>query len=462
MAGSRHEIVIAIRSIFEDKGFKKATGKLALLESVAKKINRPIYQIGRNLRRVGLKITEIGKGGARFQDIYTGAFVSANNAATRFRAQLKKFPAHLLSIMFIAMQLKRVFLGFLDSAMATYMRLTEGQTLAGKAMMRMHAAWEFFKFSIIEALTPLITYFSALIVNVLDFVAANPELMKMLGIFTLLLGLVGLIASPMANVALAISGISSAAAIANTSVLGLAIPFLKILAIIAIIIAIAAILYVAWRDNWFGIRDAITNVWEKHIKPRLQALGRIMNVLGDVVKTVWNIIATAIKIAWNIIRIPIDFLIGIIEGLMGTTIDLEELWTKVFETVANVVEWAWDKIKPVLTWIGDKLNWVLDLIRGFRETARGVGQFIGETLGGFGGGMSPKPMQRGGFVDRVTPAILHPGETVLPAGSRATNITLSPIYNISGVGNSEELRRLFAEHDRNLMLELQRMKLPGV
>lgn len=83
----------------------------------------------------------------------------------------KGFKGELLSLMFFGMALQRVFGGFLMSAFQTFNAVTEGTQASNNSVNRLGAAWEFFKFSLIEALTSsaLFTFFIEAIIALVDW-----------------------------------------------------------------------------------------------------------------------------------------------------------------------------------------------------------------------------------------------------------------------------------------------------
>jgi hypothetical protein len=73
-------------------------------------------------------------------------------AFKRGKAAARQFRSEFLSIMFFGMAMERAFGGLLRSAHATFKQMTEGTDKANNAMTHLSAAWEFFKFSLFEAL----------------------------------------------------------------------------------------------------------------------------------------------------------------------------------------------------------------------------------------------------------------------------------------------------------------------
>ena len=66
--------------------------------------------------------------------------------------------------------------------------------------------------------------------------------------------------------------------------------------VIGLIIAALVGLYLAWKNNWFGIRDIITNVWENHIKPILDV---VIEWGAKTLKTAWNWAVEAAGVFWE-------------------------------------------------------------------------------------------------------------------------------------------------------------------
>jgi len=504
------EIVLAIKSIFDDAGWKQASSRIEALRMMSEKVGKPIWEVESAFRRTGMEIIKVGKSGVRVFDTYSKGFISWEEAQDRVTKATTRFKMHLLSIMFFGMMLKRVFLGFLESAIATYMKVTEGQTAAGKAMLRMQASWEFFKFSIVEALSGLIIWFSTLTVNILDFLSAHPALMKFIGGFATLLGVFGAIIAPVAALGLGLAGLKTTfeglMLIPKIfDIIGAAATFLManpVILAIALIIAAVALLYLAWTNNWFGIRDKLKAVWDFLVSifgPIVDwlrniitgALGFLQNVwneiwgaIGPYAVAIWDWMKDMWNITWNFIKSILGSAWSVIKSIFGLIFDvIFKLVEKISDFLAPIWEAVWESLVEVFNWVGEKISWVwnnvikpvLDALIGFLNQVKAVydatlGAIAGvaaraaaAVTGAIGGArVAVRAMQEGGFITTPTLAMLHPGETVVPAGGAPVNISLSPVYNINGVGNADELRRLLAEHDRNLMLEISRVKIPGV
>lgn len=83
----------------------------------------------------------------------------------------KRFKGELLSIMFLGMAITRTFGGFLTAAFQTFNKVTEGTSAANSQVGRLRAAWEFFKYSLINALlnNPMFQSFLEWIISLVDW-----------------------------------------------------------------------------------------------------------------------------------------------------------------------------------------------------------------------------------------------------------------------------------------------------
>lgn len=106
------------------------------------------------------------------------------------------------------------------------------------------------------------------------------------------------------------------------------------LPIVAIGVALAA-LYLAWDNNWFGIRDTLTTVWEENIKPIL-----------DKLKSLWDSLVSALN--------------------SGDFSDVEGKLRDIFGD--SLI----DKIEDVIGWVGDLVDTLRDNLGPAVDTAKNV------------------------------------------------------------------------------------------
>ncbi|MEI2773355.1 MAG: phage tail tape measure protein [Candidatus Competibacter sp.] len=126
------------------------------------------------------------------------------------------------------------------------------------------------------------------------------------------------------------------------------------------LIGIAALLGAAWGENWFGIRDAVTQAWENTIKPALTELWNWLQVNIPIaiqaVSDYWNtVLLPALQTAWAYINdnvIPVLTQIGL---WLQTNIPIaiqaaSDYWNMVLLPALQTA-WAYinDNVVPVLT-----------------------------------------------------------------------------------------------------------------
>lgn len=125
------QIVVNIRSQFNDKGMKRFEKNLNLVKKEQEFVNKAF--------------TKFGKDGQT-------TMKQVQAAAKRTREEMKRFRSEFLSLMFFGMALERAFGGILRASFQTFKQMTEDSSRANNSMTRLTAAWEFFKFTLFEAL----------------------------------------------------------------------------------------------------------------------------------------------------------------------------------------------------------------------------------------------------------------------------------------------------------------------
>lgn len=104
----------------------------------------------------------------------------------------RKFKMEYLGLMFAGMALQRVTVGFLRSAITSYDKAFEKQSKFTKMTNRLTAAWEFFKFRLIETLanSKMFQFFVDMLVKVVDWLS-NLSDTSLLAISSALITLAG-------------------------------------------------------------------------------------------------------------------------------------------------------------------------------------------------------------------------------------------------------------------------------
>ena len=319
------KIRIEIESFFDSKGFIEAETKLDAMSKSAEAMNLPFdvarktiegfNKAGYDIKDVNNQIKDFGKNTIGFYnkfgvgtnqaktgisqyelynkamkktdmtlmhtadntwalaDSVKGVGLSGKQAMGKLGRATTRFNMGLLSAMFFSMQLQRTFGGFLKTAIDGYMKLTNAQTPAGKAILRFQASWEYFKYSVIEALTPLIIYFSQMMTGITDWMSKNPELMKWIGIVIVAAAAVGVLGFWLSNTKMMITTFLIPAL--DTMGIHVAVLWGPIsLIILALLLTVAAciVMKTAWDENWFGIRTTVEGV-RRDLQPMFKDIG---------------------------------------------------------------------------------------------------------------------------------------------------------------------------------------------
>lgn len=315
--------------------------KQETLTQVAKKFNVSLFEAERSLSSVGIAFDEAG----RPIDAVSNKLLSMEEVLSRARTRLVRFRAEFLSIMFGMQMLNRALKNFIKSAIAAYEKAFQKQSDFAKATAKLRAAWEFFKFALIDALARS-TLFRGLVdflfeaVNwINELITARPELAQWFAL-GILIGIIvtSLFAAYSATILL-IYGLWKAGVIGSlsfTSLLGLFGKFLLVLAIIGLAL--------------WGIIDIIKGIHDKHI-PQLIAgiakLGVAFSALAVSAKLLGiKILAGLGPIGWIILAISVV--------VWFLALNWKKAWLGML-TIAYFFVSGFFKIAEAIVWVADKI-----------------------------------------------------------------------------------------------------------
>jgi len=173
----------------------------------------------------------------------------------RMQTFARNFKFHYLSVLFFGMAIQRTFEGIARTGVGSFMKMTEGATESGRAILSLSAGFEYLKFTVGDAigtaLQPLLPMILDIINKITDWINQNQELF---GNFVIAMILVGGFLAALGTLVLGIQGVVGA--------IGGFISFLGgplTLALLAII-ALSYVLYKAWTGNWFNIRQTVGTI----------------------------------------------------------------------------------------------------------------------------------------------------------------------------------------------------------
>jgi hypothetical protein len=244
-----------------------------------------------------------------------------------------------------------------------------------------------------------------------------------------------------------------------------------------LLIAATIALVIVIVKNWDTIKAAVFKVWDAIkaagkavwdvIKAAVMTVVKVyvteFNIIKTVVLAVWHAIAAAAKATWDAIRAVWNGVAGFFRGIWNGIKDgASTLWNWLKEAVrdvGHVFHDVWEGVKTFFgnVWTGlgviarGALNGMIDLInaviRGINVLISGFNKI--PLMPDIGQIPQVPHLARGGTISQTGLAVVHQGETVVPAGG--TGITIINQGTIIG-GNADDV----ADAIHRLLLRKQR------
>jgi len=168
-----------------------------------------------------------------------------------------------------------------------------------------------------------------------------------------------------------------------------------VVAVMALIGGAAYLLYEAWTNNWGGIRDILTDVWNNNLKPAFDQLVSWLQtnipVAIKVLSDFWNnTLLPALQAFWGFLSTYVIPLVGALANVWLALLKKEfeivagivmNVVVPYFENLWKVVQIVIDKLQPLWSWLAEKLkpafkgigDAVLDVIGWLGELATTIG-----------------------------------------------------------------------------------------
>jgi hypothetical protein len=475
-------VYIKVISEYDGKAFKEAAANLDTLETIAGKFNLPFDQMSkkmnilgtsslksldlfsasmkkgidpiwqsvgdmgmsqmkgleRQINRLGFSYRDVADGSSQLVNMTTGMKAKLSDVFSSAERKASIFDMRLLSIMFFGMQLQRTFGGFLTTAIQGYKKLTDAQTPTGKALLRMEASWEFLKFAVIDALEPMIMFFTDFLTKVFDFIGAHPQLAAAVGVITGLLAAAGTFMFIGGQLQLFLGAIGGAT-ISSELVAALGAGG-WLVGLGAAGIAIAVGVRWAYDNNLFGIKDALDE-FAKVVKPISESI------------------------------------VGFMDDIRNKLIELGQTFLDKFKNmIPSILTYSWNVINPIFEGIKGAIQSILNLIDAFKLAISSLPSINLPTLNlpTIPSILNPIATQTntpanmksmGDFIWRAgqAPISISPKDNIVGTKSgTGVGITIANTYNISGIGDQNSLKRMLEEHDRQIYAEILRQKIPGI
>lgn len=156
--------------------------------------------------------------------------------------------------------------------------------------------------------------------------------------------------------------------------------------------------------------ELLMGLWDNMIWPVIDLLGTTIEGLATIFTTSWEIISDAVVIAWDVIveiwdwfyesivkrLIPVVELFVVTSQIGWELISLAVqaawdiisyifglIWEKAIQPLMNQLGWLWDRFYETFTWIGEKVNWLHDII--FEPVFGAIESVVSTTWTALGG-----------------------------------------------------------------------------
>ena len=326
------------------------------------------------------------------------------------------FKMELLGVMFFGMMVQQTFMGMLQPAAEAF------------------GIFDIWKDMLLVVFIPVMETILPLVLAFTDFFMNLPTpVQNAIGVLTVLGVVLGGLLFYVGAVGLGLSSIIqwmlpfASASIASASSL---VVFKGILAAIIqpilLVSGIIALLWLAWKYNFGNIREYTASVFN--------AIKGILSGFVDVFKGLWGLLQGIIELdgkkVWDGIK-----LIG--EGF-------GKIFIKGVGGIAkSLSKFLWDSIGDIASWVLELNKKIFDLLTKIPL----IGGAIGAVGGAFGavGERVLGSRQFGGYIPETGLYNLHAGETVTPAGTSISGVTINVNVSGNGMSNDRELAEKIGE-----------------
>jgi hypothetical protein len=316
--------------------------RLKVANDLMKESGLSASQLNIGLKNMGIVLSKNGQ----LTDLFGNNLKKADINMKKLRMNAWRFNMNMLTLMFGFMALNRVLTQFGKSVITTYQKANEETQGLGKATWQLQAAWEFFKYSLVDALTQsplflmLVQWLTQL---VMWFNKLTPATKAFIAIGIAILFIITLIGMWFAVLQPLFSFLATVIPwIAGLLVGGLGAAFWWVLAIIAIVVALWITNLGGFRDFvkatlgivWLQFKDTFMSIW-KLVKLIFQAIVAIFSGEWDKV----------LSITWEFLRVLLAFML--------------KAFISNIAVIVNVFSYAWNN---VLLGLQNMINGAISLI----------------------------------------------------------------------------------------------------
>ena len=412
---------------------------------------------------------------------------------------MRGFRMEALGVMFFGMMMQRMFLGLLRPVMEAF------------------GVFDIFRLMLLTLFLPIMEMIFPFLMNLMEWFMNLPEpVKKAIGIFVILGAIFGTIIMVLGQFALGIGSLIQFFPIFGAAIKAVGIFLTGLsataLAVIAVIVAVVIGMYVAWKENFMGMRkfvkDFVDNI-KKIFKSLWTLLTSIFGFFIAVFKGdwdgAWEHIKKGFKAIWDFIK---NILLAFLNFSAMVAIGVIRVFKFIVDSIVGFFKWLYNKlvghsiipdminaiiaffwkipkaIKSIVKIIGNAFVWVGNAIinvwnrvtgaitKSIVSVLRGV-DVVASVLGKFGIGIGkyawnitfgnlpfiPR-LAGGGIITKPTLAMIGEAgpEAIVPLGKNnlpgEANITQE--NNFYGF-TTDDLRRELDDRDRRLVDDIRRI-----
>lgn len=234
--------------------------------------------------------------------------------------------------------------------------------------------------TLLPVLEPLITIISDVVDKIVAWVEENPQLtatiLAVVGVISALFLVMGPIFSLLGNVAIVFGTLSTAAAGAGTSVLGIiGSSLLPLIATIGAIIGIVVVVAMAIKENWEGIKEATNSLIETcspYFEQLKESFSRLwetcQSIYESVIQPLFQMIGEVIEVCIELSAPLFNLLMGVFTRMIDAFVNCWNTWgNPLFDTLMFVIQSVFDFVKPIFLLIAEIFGGVVDSMFSFYD-----------------------------------------------------------------------------------------------
>ena len=402
-AGTVEKIQVILQAV--TSGFARGLGRA----------QTQLKTVGKNMQNFGsvmqMPMNNFKELNGRFKVMKT----LGGKVAQRFRMMthgMRGFRMEALGVMFFGMMMQRMFLGLLQPVMEAF------------------GVFDIFRLMLLTLFLPIMEMIFPFLLSLMEWFMDLPEpVKKAIGIFVILGVIFGTIIMVLGQFALGIGSLiqffpifGSAIQAVGAFLVGLSA---TALAVIAVIVAIVIGMYVAWKENFMGMKMFVKD-FADNIKKIFEALWAILKAIfgfwiavfkGDW-DAAWQHIKDGFEAVWKLIK---NILLGFLNFCAMVAIGVIRVFKWIVDMIVGFFVWLYNKLVGHSI-IPDMINGIINWFWKLPQAILSIVKVIGNAFVWVGNGII-------GVWNSVMGAISKAIVTVL----RGVDVVLGVLNKIPGI-----------------------------